>query len=102
MTVDLERAQRENLRWLILLTLQNARPLGAPESVILSVVQGVPMEVTVLELRRELSYLTDRGLIHVSGQSGPQWHAQLTRQGVDVVEYTVPVEPGIARPVKYW
>ena len=33
--------------------------------------------------------------------SGP-WHAELTRYGVDVAEYTIDCEPGIARPAKYW
>jgi len=33
---------------------------------------------------------------------GAPWTAELTRHGVDVVEYTVECEPGIARPKKYW
>lgn len=102
MTIDIDRAHREHLRWLILLTLNHARPLGAPESLILTTLQAVPIPVTAHELRRELDYLADRQLIEIKGRDGPQWHAELTRHGVDVAEYTVPVEPGIARPQKYW
>lgn len=100
--IDIEKGHRELLRWLILLTLDNARPLGAAEGLILSVVQAVPHPVTQIELRRELGYLEDRKLVEINGRHTPQWHAQLTRAGVDVVEYTVDVEPGIARPRKYW
>lgn len=100
--IDLEKARRESLRWLILLTLDKARPLGASEVLILSVIAQVPQSVTAHELRREMDYLSDRKLISIAGRESPQWHAELTRDGVDVVEYTVPVEPGIARPAKYW
>lgn len=102
MQVDLEKQKREQLRWLVLLTLNAARPIGANEHLILQTVQDVPVPVTQLELRRELDYLADRKLITLSGQDGPVWFAELTRHGVDVVEYTVSVEPGIARPKKYW
>ena len=30
------------------------------------------------------------------------WFADLTRYGVDVAEYTVDCQPGVARPAKYW
>jgi hypothetical protein len=99
---DLARVRREALRWLILLTLNNARPLGCAEGPILSVAQSQYADASPLELRRELDYLDDRELVKlVKSPAGP-WHAELTRHGVDVSEYTVDVEPGIARPAKYW
>jgi hypothetical protein len=100
--IDVERANRENIRWLILLTLNSARPVGARESLILATLRAVPAPLTEHELRRELDYLEERGLVHILGRDSPQWSAQLTREGVDVVEYTVPCEPGVARPQKYW
>lgn len=100
--IDLEKGHREHLRWLIMLTLDKARPLGATEGLILSVLAAVPQPVTTVELRRELGYLADRKLVEIAGRDAPQWHAHLTRDGVDVVEYTVDIEPGIARPRKYW
>lgn len=100
--IDLARVRREALRWLILLTLNNARPMGAYEGPVLSVAQSVYPDATPLEMRRELDYLHDRELVKVRKEPSGLWHADLTRYGVDVAEYTVDCEPGIARPAKYW
>jgi hypothetical protein len=43
-----------------------------------------------------------RNLISIDHQPDGRWFCKLERYGVDVVEYTVPVEPGIARPEKYF
>lgn len=99
---DLARIRRESLRWLILLTLNNARPLGCAEGPILSVAQTQYPDASPLELRRELDYLDDRDLVELNKSPAGPWHAELTRYGVDVAEYTVAIEPGIARPAKYW
>lgn len=98
---DMEKARRETNRWLILQCLDCARPLGAGEVLLLTALTDT-VQITQLELRRELDYLQDRQLVELSGRGGPQWNAKLTRHGVDVAEYTVEVEPGIARPQKYW
>lgn len=100
--IDMTRVRRESLRWLAILTLNNARPLGCAEGPILSVAQSQYADASPLELRRELDYLHDRGLIEVTKTPHGVWHAELTRHGVDVAEYTVDVEPGVARPAKYW
>jgi len=102
--IDYEKASRETLRWLILATLNAARPLGAAEPLILSAIAGIPFRVTALELRRELGYLEERGLASIdpASKESPSWHTKLTRAGVDVAEYTVPCDAGIARPRKYW
>lgn len=49
-----------------------------------------------------MNYLMERELIHLTHRDRPQWFAALTRTGIDVAEYTVPCEPGIDRPAKYW
>jgi hypothetical protein len=100
--IDPAKARRENMRWYILLTLNSARPLGASEAVVLSTVQGIVPDCTIRELRNELDYLEHRQLVEIEGKHGAAWHADLTRVGIDVVEYTVPCEAGIARPEKYW
>lgn len=100
--IDHARVRREALRWLILLTLNNARPVGAFESVALSVSQSEYPDATAHELRREMDYLGDRKLVKVDKHPDGRWHVNLTRYGIDVAEYTVDCEPGIARPVKYW
>jgi len=102
MSPDLARVRRETLRWLAILTLNNARPLGLYEGPVLAVVQAEYPDATAHELRKELDYLADRGLVGLRKEPSGRWHADLTRHGVDVAEYTVDVEPGIARPAKYW
>jgi hypothetical protein len=99
--VDMEKARRETNRWLILQCLDCARPMGASESLLLTALADTA-QITQRELRRELDYLEERELLEICGRDSPQWHAKLIRVGVDVVEYTVPCEPGIARPKKYW
>lgn len=102
MSIDPAKIRREALRWLILLTLNNARPIGAYEGPILSVAQSEYPDATPLELRRELDYLHDRRLVDLRKEPTGKWFASLTRHGTDVAEYTVDCEPGIARPAKYW
>ena len=100
--IDHPRLRRESVRWLILLTLNHARPIGVGESLVLSVAQSEFPDATALELRRELDYLNGRNLVRVDKQPSGKWWAELTHHGIDVAEYTVDCEPGIARPAKYW
>lgn len=100
--IDQARIRRESLRWLVLLTLNNARPLGAYEGPVLAVAQSEYPDATLLELRRELDYLSGRDLVLVTKEPGGRWYCALTRHGTDVAEYTVDVEAGIGRPAKYW
>ena len=100
--IDFDKNKREHVRWLVLLTLDHARPIGAGEGLILSTIHTVPVHLTAIELRRELDYLADKHLIELRGRDTASWHAKLTAQGVDVVEYVVPSPTGIARPEKYW
>lgn len=99
---DPARQRREFMRWIVLLALNNGRPYGLYEEVVLATVQGYYPDATANELRRELDYLADRGLAGVRKEPSGRWHCDLTRYGIDVAEYTVDVDPGIARPAKYW
>lgn len=100
--MDLERNRREIIRWNLLRALDYARPSGTVETVLLSTMQGLYPDATQLEVRRELGYLESRRLIEVTDRHTGTWHAELCRLGVDIVEYTVDCEPGIARPPKVW
>ncbi|WP_027670076.1 hypothetical protein [Rheinheimera baltica] len=100
--IDTAKIRRESLRWLVLLTLNNARPIGAYEGPILSVAQSEYPDATALELRREMDYLFDRKLIDLKKEPSGRWFADLTRYGTDIAEYTIDCAPGIARPAKYW
>jgi len=100
--IDQTKIRRETMRWIVLLTLSNASPIGAYEELVLSTVQAMFEDATALEVRRTLDYLADRELVKLVKEPCGRWHADLSRNGSDVVEYTVDVEPGIARPTKYW
>lgn len=100
--VDFLKALREQIRWIALDAVQHGRPYPVAEPLILGAIQGIPVQCTALELRRELDYLEDRGLVQIRRLEGAPWTVELTRTGMDVVEYTVDVEPGISRPKKYW
>ncbi|WP_206840931.1 hypothetical protein [Marinobacterium iners] len=100
--IDMERVRRESMRWLILLTLNNARPIGAFEHLVLSVVRSEYPDATPLELRKEIDYLFDRKMVDVDKKPDGRWHCDLTSLGTDIAEYTVDCRPGIARPEKYW
>lgn len=100
--IDQQKVRREHMRWLIILTLNNAQPFGAYEEVVLTTVQGMYQDATALEVRRALDYLSDRELVKLTKEPGGRWFGDLTRIGTDLAEYTVDCDPGIARPAKYW
>ena len=100
--VNLEQYKREDARWHILRTIDAGRPNSVSEPLIGRVLHDIGYKMTPQELRRELDYLRDRKLITLQGEDSPTWLCDLTRYGVDIVEYTIQCEPGIARPARYW
>lgn len=100
--IDPDKVRRETMRWLVILTLHNASPMGAYEELVLATVQGMFPDATALEVRRVLDYLSDRELVKLVKEPSGRWFADLTRFGTDLAEYTVDCDPGIARPPKYW
>lgn len=102
MSVDIEKARRELIRWIVLLALNNGRPFDFNEEGLQAVVRAVYSDITALELRRQLDYLEGCGLIAIKKSPSGSWAALLTRKGIDTCEYTIDCEPGIDRPAKYW
>jgi hypothetical protein len=100
--VDHTRIRRESLRWYLILALNNARPEEICEEVIQATMRAIYPDSTPLEVRRELDYLEGRELVKLRKEPAGRWWADLTRYGVDVAEYTIDCEPGIARPAPYW
>lgn len=91
------------LRWLILLSLNHARPEGASDALVLQIAHAEYPDCTLSELRRELDYLARRGLVELKRPpDGGAWRAALSHHGIDVAEYTAECDPGIERPAKYW
>ena len=101
-SIDLEKDRRETIRWIILQTLEAAGAYGCGEAIITSTVCSASPDATAREIRTQLDYLERRELLTISGRDSLNWIAKLTRLGTDVAEYTVPCEPGIKRPPKYW
>jgi len=96
--IDQAKIRREAIRWHLLVTANVSRPHGIYTEAMLPVIQAVYSDATERELKRELDYLDERELVKVKRDPTDRWFVELTRHGVDIVEYTVDVEPGIARP----
>lgn len=97
--IDHARAEREYLRWVILLALWHARPYGTTEGVILGACRDIPLRVTTDEVRRELDSLAKRGLVEIERDA--LWSATITAAGEDVVDYRADAPAGIARPPRW-
>lgn len=102
-TLDLTRANRETLRWLILQALYAAQPYGCNEQIVFQAIVPTMPALTALEMRQQLDYLAERELLEITGKGSQQfWFVKLNNHGVDIVEYTTECRGGIARPAKYW
>jgi DNA-binding transcriptional ArsR family regulator len=100
--MNLEQKQREEARWRILRVLDAGRPVGVSENIVWRVLGDIKLRLSPNAVRRELTYLRDLGLVKIENEDSEIWFAELTAEGVDVVEYTVNAPPGVARPRKYW
>lgn len=100
--VDHARVRRESMRWNLINTLDKARPHTTSEVFLLEVMRAIYQDATALEVRRDLDYLSDRDLVELNKSPSGTWYADLTRYGVDIAEYTIECDAGIARPQKYW
>lgn len=98
----IQKARREGMRWHLLNTLHKAVPYTTSETFLLDVMRGIYPDVTALEVRQQLDYLSDRKLVDITKQPHGVWFADIARLGVDIVEYTIDCQAGIARPEKYW
>ena len=100
--MNLGQRNREEARWRMLRVVDSGRPVPVSEQVILQVLDNLHLEYSLKQLRRELTYLRDLGLVKLSGEDSDFWFVELTAMGVDVVEYNAKSPAGIARPRKYW
>lgn len=98
MSIDHAKIRREDMRWYLLVAANVSRPQGAYVESMLAIVRAVYTDATEVELKRELDYLEERELVKIERDGMDRWFVQLTRHGIDLVEYTVPVQPGISRP----
>lgn len=98
MNVQLQKFRREAIRWHLLAAINVSRPQGMYTPALLPIVQSVYPDATEHELRRELDYLEERELVKIQRDPLDRWMVELTRWGVDIAEYTVECDPGVARP----
>jgi hypothetical protein len=94
--IQIQQARRNLIRWRILGALYQDRLSPALDELIVGVMQA-KIIATLTEVRAELAYLEQRKLVAVT-RSTDHWTVALTWIGIDLVEYTIPCEPGIARP----
>jgi hypothetical protein len=97
--MELEQLQREDARWKMLRVIDAGRPVGVNESIVRRVLTDLSLPFSQADLRRELAYLRDLGLIEIGEVDGEQF-AKATAAGVAVIEYTASAPAGVARPAK--
>lgn len=95
---EIARARRETMRWMLLVVINISRPRGINTAALLPIIQATYQDATHLEIRRELDYLHERELVKIERDPLDNWFVTLMRYGIEVVEYTCPCDPGIARP----
>jgi hypothetical protein len=95
------RVRSETMRWLILVTVDmtRARLKGMNTAAVLAIIQATYPDTTHLELRKEIDYLVERELVRIEVDPLDNWFVTLMRYGIEVVQYTCPCDPGIARPM---
>lgn len=98
--IDAAKIRRESLRWYLLVTLYNARPVGCYEDLLLLTMRAIYADTTAHEIRTELDYLVKRRLVASKTEPSGRVFAELYHYGTDIVEYTIDCLPGIARPAK--
>lgn len=97
-SLHMQKIRREAIRWHLLAAINVSRPQGMYTPALLPIIQSVYPETTEMELRRELDYLEERELVKIHRDPLDHWMVELTRWGVDVTEYTVECDAGVARP----
>ncbi len=95
---EMLRVRREAMRWHLLSAINVSRPYGVTTEALLPIVQSVYIDATHQEVRRELDYLEEREMCRIQRDPLDRWFVDLTRTGIDFVEYTIDAQPGIARP----
>jgi hypothetical protein len=97
--IDLARAERETLRWVLLTALWHARPYGTLETVLVRTAHDIPLNVTTDLVRRELAWLESHGLAHLVRDA--VWRAEISALGEDVYEHRAHAPAGLARPPRW-
>lgn len=77
---------------------QSVRPVGIYTEPLLAIVRAVYPDATHQEVRVHLDYLEEREMVRISKDPMDRWMVDLTRTGIDFVEYNIDAQPGVSRP----
>jgi hypothetical protein len=100
--VDFERNWRESARWRILRVIYAGAPWPVMEGLLQAALDDAHLRVSPAELRKQLVYLRDKGLLVIHQEDQATWLATLSSLGTDVAEYSAPAPAGIHRPNKWF
>ena len=98
MTIDMPKIRREDIRWHLLQAINLSRPVGIYTEPLLVIVRSVYPDATHQEVRVALDYLEEREMVRIAKDAMDRWMVDLTRTGIDFVEYNIDAQPGVARP----
>ena len=96
--IDLVKTRREDMRWHLLSAINLSRPVGIYTEPLLAIVRAVYLDATHQEVRVHLDYLEEREMVRISKDPMDRWMVDLTRTGIDFVEYNIDAQPGVSRP----
>ena len=96
--IDLVKTRREDMRWHLLSAVNLSRPVGIYTEPLLAIVRAVYPDATHQEVRVNLDYLEEREMVRISKDPLDRWMVDLTRTGIDFVEYNIDAQPGVSRP----
>lgn len=96
--IDMAKTRREDMRWHLLTAINLSRPAGIYTEPLLAIVRAVYPDATHQEVRVNLDYLEEREMVRISKDPVDRWMVDLTRTGIDFVEYNIDAQPGVSRP----
>jgi len=96
--IDMAKTRREDMRWHLLSAVNLSRPVGIYTEPLLAIVRAVYPDATHQEVRVNLDYLEEREMVRISKDPMDRWMVDLTRTGIDFVEYNIDAQPGVSRP----
>ena len=96
--IDMAKTRREDMRWHLLSAVDLSRPVGIYTEPLLAIVRAVYPDATHQEVRVNLDYLEAREMVRISKDPVDRWMVDLTRTGIDFVEYNIDAQPGVSRP----
>lgn len=98
MSIDMAKTRREDMRWHLLSAVNLSRPVGIYTEPLLAIVRAVYPDATHQEVRLNLDYLEEREMVRIAKDPMDRWMVDLTRTGIDFVEYSIDAQPGVSRP----